>query len=138
MTMTTKHSGVAVLSLLAVLATSQDAAAQGKWKDVGRTPSGNIVSVDPRSVKRTGQSVAATVRVLFTTPVKMPQGMLTSSQTRATFDCTRRAVAVKENALYGDARGTRVLERHVNKLPGYGPALGGSPVEIALTYLCGH
>jgi hypothetical protein len=29
-----------------------------------------------------------------------------------------------------------VVERKVNKLPGYGPALTGSLGEIALTYLC--
>ena len=134
--MATKPIRVAALAFLAAAAIPHDAVAQARWKDIGRTPSGNMVSVDPRSVRRTGTLVAGTVRVSFSTPVRMPQGMLTSSQTKATFDCTKRSVAVKENVLFGDARGTKVLERHVNKLPGYGPALTGSPVEIALTHLC--
>ena len=134
--MATKPVRVAALGFLAAAAMPHVAVAQARWKDIGRTPSGNMVSVDPRSIRRTGTLVAGTVRVAFSTPVKMPQGMLTSSQTKATFDCAKRSVAVKENVLYADARGTRVLERHVNKLPGYGPALDGSPVAIALTHLC--
>ena len=134
--MTSTYRFTAALGLLGLVAVPPVARTQARWTDIGRTPSGNMVSVDPRSVKRTGGLVAAAVRVSFATPVKMPQGMLTSSQTRGTFDCAKRSVAVTENVLYGDARGTRVLDRHVNKIPGYGPALAGSPVAIALTYLC--
>ena len=37
--------------------------AQKKWTPIGATSSGNQVFVDPKSVKRTGSLVAATVRV---------------------------------------------------------------------------
>ena len=37
---------------------------------------------------------------------------------------------------YGDAKETKVVERKVNKIPGFGPALGGSLGAVALGYLC--
>ncbi len=107
-----------------------------KWKDIGRTSSGNVVSVDPRSVKRTGSLVAATVRVVFSTPVKAAKGMWASSKTTATFDCGKQSLAAKENVFYSNAKSTKVTERTVNGLPGYGPALKGSLGDVALTYLC--
>ena len=58
--------------LLAVLLVPSIAEAQKKWTPIGKTASGNTVSVDSRSVKRTGSLVAATVRVAFTTPVQTP------------------------------------------------------------------
>ena len=81
-------------------------------------------------------TVAATVRVVFTTPVKVARGTWASSKTRATFDCTRRYLAAKENVYYSDAKSTKVVERSVNKIPGFGPALGGSLGGLAVDYLC--
>jgi hypothetical protein len=107
-----------------------------KWTPIGKTSSGNGVFVDARSIKRTGNLVAANVRVVFTTPVQTPKGVLASSRTTATFDCARKSLAAKENVFYADAKGTRVIERTVNKMPGYGPALKGSLGDVALTYLC--
>ena len=94
------------------------------------------VFVDAKSVKRTGPLVAATVRVVFTEPVKTPSGTWMSSRTTATFDCAAKKLAAKENVYYGDAKETKVVERKVNKMPGYGPALGGSMGALALDYLC--
>ena len=121
-----------VLSLLLVAPAAQ---AQ-KWTDIGKTSSGNMVSVDARSVKRGKGLVSATVRVVFTPPVKVPEGVWASSKTMATFDCAKRSLAAKENVYYADAKGTKVMERKVNKMPGFGPALGGSLGAIALDYLC--
>ncbi|MEO5817057.1 MAG: surface-adhesin E family protein [Gemmatimonadaceae bacterium] len=123
--------GVIPLVSLATAASAQ------KWKDIGTTVSGNVVSVDPRSVKRNGTMVSATVRVVFTPPVKAARGTWASSKTIATFDCTRRYLAAKENVFYSDANSTKVIERNVNKLPGFGPALGGSLGSVAVDYLCG-
>jgi hypothetical protein len=128
------RSLVIAASLLATIGPA--AAAQTKWKDIGTTASGNVVSVDPRSIKKTGDLVAATVRVIFTTPVKTPQGIWGSSKTLATFDCAKKSLAAKENVYYSDAHSAKVVERKVNKLPGYGPALGGSLGMVALDYLC--
>lgn len=128
--------GALVAAMLAAFSTA--AAAQGvKWKDIGPTSSGNMVSVDPRSIKRSGTLVSATVRAMFTPPVKTPQGVWASSQTKATFDCAKKSLAAKESAYFSDVRGTKVVERKVNRIPGYGPALNGSLGQVAMTYLCG-
>ena len=121
---------------LALLVVPSLAQAQKKWTPIGTTSSGNPVFVDAKSVKRSGSHVAATVRVVFTTPVKTPSGTWMSSRTAAMFDCAAKKLAAKENVYYGDAKETKVVERKVNKLPGYGPALGGSMGAIALDYVC--
>ena len=123
--------GTLMLASIAPVALAQ------KWKDIGRTSSGNVVSIDPRSVKRTGEFVAATVRVVFTPPVKAARGTWASSRTSATFDCKRRYLAAKENVFYSDEKSTRVVERSVNKQPGFGPGLSGSLGGMAVDYLCG-
>src|SRR4051812_8660669 len=81
----------------ALCAFAHDAGAQ-KWTDIGKTSSGNAVSVDLKSVKRTGNLVSATVRVVFTPPVKAARGTWASSKVMASFDCTKRYIAAKENA----------------------------------------
>ncbi len=125
----------AALGIILLLSVAPLASAQ-KWKDIGTTASGNVVSVDPKSVKRDGNMVSATVRVVFTPPVKAARGTWASSRTIATFDCSRRYLAAKENVFYSDVKSTKVIERNVNKLPGFGPALGGSLGGVAVDYLC--
>jgi len=120
-----------------LLASAAHSASAQKWKDIGKTVSGNVVSVDPKSIKRDGSMVSATVRVVFTPPVKAARGTWASSKTIATFDCTKRYLAAKENIFYSDANSTKVIERNVNKQPGFGPALGGSLGGVAVDYLCG-
>lgn len=134
MTLRSVSRGAAALLVFGTaVPTSQ---AQVRWKDIGKTSSGNSVSVDPRSIKRNGALISATVRIVFTTPVKAAKGMWASSRTIATFDCAKKSLAAKENVFYSDARSTRVTERTVNKIPGFGPALRGSLGDVALTYLC--
>jgi hypothetical protein len=122
--------------VLALVLVPTAAYAQKKWTPIGATASGNQVFVDAKSVKRTGSLVAASVRVVFTTPVKTPSGTWMSSRTSATFDCAAKKLAAKESIVYGDAKETKVVDRKVNKIPGYGPALGGSMGALALDYLC--
>lgn len=126
----------ALLAGLLLVAAAHPAAAQ-KWADIGTTSAGNVVSVDPKSIKRHGHLVSATVRVVFTPPVKASRGTWASSKSIATFDCTKRYLAAKENIYYADVKGTKVVERSVNKQPGFGPALGGSMGGIAVDHLCG-
>jgi hypothetical protein len=121
--------------LLAFVLVAPSAHAQ-KWKDAGKTASGNMVSVETRSIKSQKGLISATVRVVFTTPVKAAKGTWASSRTMATFDCAKRTVAAKENAYFSDAAGTKLVERNVNKIPGFGPVLDGSMGQIALDYLC--
>ncbi|MDB4882120.1 MAG: hypothetical protein JWL95_886 [Gemmatimonadetes bacterium] len=124
------------LSLALVALLPAAAHAQKKWTQIGTTSSGNPVFVDPKSVKKSGSLVDATVRVVFTTPVETPKGRWMSARTSATFDCAKKSLAAKENVYYGDAKETKVVERKVNKLPGFGPALGGSLGGVALGYFC--
>lgn len=127
---------LAVLTALVTLRPST-AAAQGKgrWKEIGRTSSGNVVSIDTRSVKKRKDGIVdAVVRVNFTPPVKRADGkMMTHSRVVAMFDCRKKALAAKENVYYA---GAQVAERTVNKMPGFGPALGGSLGAVALDYVC--
>ena len=112
--------------LLALLLTSS-LHVQKKWTDIGTTAAGNHVFIDPKSVKHAGNLVTATVRVVFTTPVKTASGTWMSSRTVATFDCAAKKLAAKE---------TKIVERKVNAQPGYGVALGGTMGAVAMNYLC--
>jgi hypothetical protein len=109
---------------------------RGMWKAIGTTSAGNAVYVDTRSVKKTGDLVAANVRVVFNEPVKGNKGTFASYRTSATFNCARKSLAAKENVYFSDAKGTKVIDRSINKMPGFGPALGGSLGDVALKYLC--
>jgi hypothetical protein len=122
--------------LLALLLAPSVVHAQKKWTDIGTTAAGNHVFVDPKSVKRNGNLVSATVRVVFTEPVKTPKGMWMSSRTTATFDCAAKKVAAKENVYYADVKQTKVVEKNVLARPGYSVALGGTMGAVAMQYLC--
>ena len=127
---------IAAFSLALVTIFPAAAHAQKRWTQIGTTSSGNPVFVDPKSVKKSGSLVDAVVRVVFTTPVQTPKGNWMSGRVTGTYDCAKKSVAAKEQVYYGDARETKVVERKVNKMPGYGPALGGSLPAVALDYLC--
>ena len=124
-----------VMALLALLVPATTHAQRG-WTSIGKTSAGNEVFVESRSVKRTGDLVAANVRVVFTEPVKGAKGTFASYRTSATFNCARKSLAAKENVYFADAKSTRVIDRTVNKMPGFGPALGGSLGDVALKHLC--
>lgn len=119
-----------------LLAAASPASAQARWKEIGKTSSGNSVYIDPRSVKTVNGIINARVRVKFDRPVQTPQGAWATSQTQGMFDCARQTIASKETIYYADERANKVVERKVNAKPGFGPALGGSMAKLALDYLC--
>ena len=121
---------------VAVIVAPEAARAQVRWKEIGQTSSGNRVYVDPRSVQARQDLVDATVRVVFTTPVESADGPLYATRTKGTFNCTTRRLAVKENVFYGNAKETKVVERKVNRIPGFGWVPEGSLGSVALDYLC--
>lgn len=133
-----RHPRLPALALVVAATAVIPAAAQAqrRWKDIGTTASGNVVSVDLRSVKRANGIIAAVVRVKFTQPVQSPNGAITSARTSAMFDCAKRTIAAKENTYYLDERTNRVADHTVNKQPGFGPALKGTLGDVALTYFC--
>ena len=124
------------LALVLLALTPAVAHAQKKWTAIGTTSSGNPVFIDAKSVKKTGDLVDATVRVVFVKPVATPKGDWMSGRVVGTYDCAKKRVAAKEQTYYSDKAEKKVVEHKVNKMPGYGPALGGSLPAVALDYLC--
>lgn len=123
-------------AVLATAAAPRQLAAQSRWKNIGKTSAGNIVSIEPRSVKTANGITTARVQVRFINPVKTPEGAWRISRSIAMFDCTKKSVAAKENAYYSDLAATHVIEKHVNAKPGFGPAFEGSMSQVALDYFC--
>jgi len=117
-------------------ATALLAPAQGRWKEIGKTSTGNPVFLDPKSVKTKDGIVTATVRVTFVDPVKVPQGKVTSSRAVAKFDCAKKMVAVLENTMYTDERTGAVYQKSVPKIPGFSPTFTSNFSGVALAYLC--
>jgi hypothetical protein len=125
-----------ILPPLLIAGLSLSGHAQSRWKDIGKTSSGNSVYVDPRSIKTVNGIVTARVRVKFDPPVQTPRGAWTTSQHVAMFDCAKSTIAVKESVYYTNEKTNKIAERKVNAQPGYGPALKGSLSQVALDYLC--
>src|SRR5690242_14342458 len=110
---------------------------QSRWQEIGKTSVGNVVYVDPKSVKKGADGiVTATLRVAFTPPTNTPKGPITSSRTVAMFDCAKKAVAVKENTYYHDEKTNRVYQHSAPEKPGFGPAIKGTLPDVAMAYLC--
>src|SRR5579884_2390616 len=121
------------------LTSANVAAAQSsaRWKEIGRTSSGNVVSYDTRSVKTKNGITSVTLQVKFTTPTDVKPGVKWYlSRHDAMFDCAKHAVASKENRYYGDAAATKVVQRDVIKIPGFGPAIDGSMAQVAMDHFC--
>lgn len=128
---------LATLVLLpAALAAQQKKSAAPRWTEIGKTSQGNPVFLETRSVKRANGIATATVRTVFSKPVKFSQGNVTSSRTIAMFDCAKRTVAVKENWFYADEKKGTVIEHRAPKVPGYGSPIKGTLPEIAMNHLC--
>ena len=113
------------------------AAFQGsRWKEIGKTSAGNSVYVAPKSVTTRNGIITADLQVKFATPVKVGNGEWRLSRHVAMFDCAKKTVAAKSTTYYADYAGTKVVERSAAKIPGFGPAIGGSMTQVALDYLC--
>ena len=127
---------LALLSAFLLALAPVSAQAQ-RWQEIGKTSTGNTVSLDPRSVSRAPDGIiTATVRVVYTTPVDTPQGPITGSRSIAMFNCTAKKVAVKENIIWHDeARGTMYRKSNPAQ-PGFGPALTSTFAHVAMEHLC--
>jgi surface-adhesin protein E len=118
------------------LAISLPSVARAQWKEIGKTSAGNPISVDARSIKTKDGITSARIQVRFVTPVETPQGTWRLSRHDAMFNCAKKTVAAKSSTYYSDLAATKVVKRDVIKIPGYGPAIGGSMTQIALDYVC--
>jgi hypothetical protein len=127
---------ISAITLVAAL-TPTVAAQSSRWKEIGKTSKGNIVYVDPKSVKKAGGITTARIRVKFIEPVQQPKGPAwLQSQHVAMFDCAKKTIAAKETIYYADEAGKKPVYRTAAKIPGYGPAIGGSMTAVAMDYIC--
>lgn len=124
-----------VLSFL-VAASAVEAQGNTRWRDIGKTSSGNTVFVDTRSIKDSIGMKVAIVRTVYTEPVSTPQGPITGSRARAIFDCANQKVAVLENIIYHDERANRIYRQSAPRQPGFGPALQSTFAHVAMQHLC--
>lgn len=124
------------IALAALPRTTHAQSGASRWKEIGKTSAGNLVYVDPRTVKKANGIITARIRVKFTEPVVTPRGNWVQSHHTAMFDCAKRTVAAKESVYYGDAAATRVVQRSAIAQPGFGTVIGGSMTQVALDYLC--
>jgi len=120
----------------ALTVAAHPAAAQSRWKEIGKTSVGNSVYVDSRSVKKVNGIVTARIQVKFAEPVVTPQGNWALSRHLAMFDCAKSTVAAKESIYYSDAAATKVVQKSTIAKPGFGSPIGGSMTKVALDYLC--
>ncbi|MBX3131961.1 MAG: hypothetical protein KF689_01070 [Gemmatimonadaceae bacterium] len=129
-----------VLPIVIVVALSAaaplHAQAAVRWQEIGKTSTGNLVYVDPRSVRDTAGFKQATVRTVYAEPVDTPQGPITGSRATALFDCAAQRVAVLENIIYHDERANRVYRRSAPQRPGFGPAMTSTFAHVAMQHLC--
>jgi hypothetical protein len=124
------------IALFLALAALAQAKGTGRWQQIGSTSQGNPVFIDPKSVKTAHGITSAWIRVTFNKPVKMPKGDVTAARAHAMFDCAKKTLATKENALYLDEKTGALAQRTVNAQPGFGPTIGGSFADVALKYVC--
>ena len=130
-------TALVLATALATLSLCEPASAQTRWKEIGKTSTGNSVYVDPTSVKKDNGIITARIRVKFTPPVVLQNGKQWAvSHHVAMFDCAKSMVAGKESVYYSDAAATTVVQRSAIAKPGFGPALGGSMTKVALDYFC--
>jgi hypothetical protein len=127
-----------LLALLALVTVASAAHTQSstRWRDIGKTSSGNTVYVDARSVKDSVGMKVAVVRTVYAEAVSTPQGPITGSRARAMFDCATNKVAVLESIIYHDERTNRIYRQSAPRQPGFGPALQSTFAHVALQHLC--
>ncbi len=102
------------------------APAAAQWKEIGKTAANSIVSIDPKSIKTKDGITTARIQVKFAEAVATPQGAWRLSRTVAMFNCEKKSVANKSTIYYSDLAATKIVEKREPKIPGFGPAIGGS------------
>lgn len=126
---------VAVLAAATVALAPATASAQ-RWREIGKTSTGNTVYIDPASVTRRDSIVTATVRVVYAKPTDTPKGPITGSRSVAMFNCARQTVAVRENIIWHDERRGTIYEKRTPRQPGFGPVFSSNFSGVALAHLC--
>ena len=110
---------------------------QSKWREIGKTSTGNSVFLEGKSVRKAPDGIiTASIRVTYTPPLDTPKAKVTSSRVVAMFDCGRKFVATKQSVMYlNEAKGLEYRRRTIAK-PGFGPAFSSTFADVALKHLC--
>lgn len=124
------------LAVLVIVALLPSGAQAQRWKEIGKTSTGNAVYVDPASVVKRDSIVTATVRVVYAKPTETPKGPINGSRATAMFNCLRKTVAVKETIIWHDERKGTIYEKRTPSKPGFGPVFKSNFSGVALEYLC--
>ena len=124
------------LALLLLCSLIPAAAQAQRWKEIGKTSTGNLVYVDPASVTKKDSIITATVRVVYAKPTETPKGPINGSRATAMFNCARRTVAVKETIIWHDEKKGTIYEKRTPAKPGYGPVFKSNFSGVAMEYLC--
>lgn len=127
---------VRIITTLLMLSFLPAAAQSQRWKEIGKTSTGNLVYVDPASVTKKDSIVTATVRVVYAKPTETPKGPINGSRATAMFNCARRTVAVKETIIWHDERKGTIYEKRTPAQPGFGPVFKSNFSGVAMEYLC--
>jgi len=123
-------------AILLALALLPSASRAQRWKEIGKTSTGNLVYVDPASVVKRDSIITATVRVVYAKPTETPKGPINGSRATAMFNCVRKTVAVKETIIWHDEKKGTIYEKRTPAQPGYGPVFNSNFSGVALKYLC--
>lgn len=124
------------LPRLLLVVTALLSAQSSRWKDIGKTSTGNPVQIDPKSVKTKDGIITASFRVPYVTPIDMANGKVTVTRAIAMFNCGKRTVAVKESTMYFDEKAGKVAMHSKPGLPGFGPTFSSTFSGVAMEYLC--
>ena len=109
----------------------------GRWKEIGKTSTGNTVQIDPKSVIIAKDGIiTAILQMPYAKPYETPQGKVLLSRAKAKFDCLKRQIAVLESTTYRDLAGTQVMQHSAPKIPGFGTVFTSNYSGVALEYLC--
>lgn len=127
---------VRIITTLLMLALLPAAAQSQRWKEIGKTSTGNLVYVDPASVMKKDSIITATVRVVYAKPTETPKGPINGSRATAMFNCARRTVAVKETIIWHDEKRGTIYEKRTPAQPGFGPVFKSNFSGVAMEYLC--
>ena len=128
---------IVVSSTHAVAQGSAQAGKPGRWKDIGKTSTGNTVLLDAKSVKKGKDGIiTATMQMPYSKPYETPQGKVVLSRATAKFDCAKRQIAVLESTTFSDLAGTKVMNHSAPKIPGFGTVFTSNYSGVALGYLC--
>lgn len=107
-----------------------------KWQPVGQTLHGNLVFLDPSSIRVTQGVKEAWVRVQYQAPVELHKGKATVFMAHARFNCTDQTMATDQVVFYEDEKTGKILIETKDPSAPFGKEPEGSFGDVALKFIC--